>query len=506
MRVLIGIGDANEALVLHNQYPGETAGSPEYIEALARLQDRAEQFPYEKVEEIVASELGEPIRQLFFHFDEKPLAAASLAQVHRATLMDGRSVAVKVQRPEIRARIAADLEVLKEVAGFLDRHTDMARKYMLQMTIDEFRKAILMELDFRQEARNLNTLGENVKDYGMIVIPSPIEEYTTTRVLTMDYIKGEKVTSILPLRRLGIDGSRLAEELFRAYLKQILIDGFYHADPHPGNVFLTDDGRLALVDLGMVARVSEGLRKKLLRLTLSISEGKSEDAVGYAVEIGEKTPAFDEQAFGYHIKRLITQYQRATIGQIEVGKVVLEVLKAAGESGFRFPSELALLAKCLLNLDNIGRTLDPAFDPNAAIRRYAGTLFRQELMKSLSDSGVYEFAINSKDLVEHLPRRLGKLSEILANNELRVTIDAFSEKYLMTGIQKIANRLSLGIIIAATIIGGALMMRVQTPQFTLFGYPGLAIIFFLIAAIGGLLLATAVLISDERARKKNRDS
>jgi predicted unusual protein kinase regulating ubiquinone biosynthesis (AarF/ABC1/UbiB family) len=418
--------------------------------------------------------------------------------------MDGRSVAVKVQRPEIRARIVTDLDILMEVAGFLDRHIDLARRYMLQMTIEEFRKAILMELDFRQEARNLITLGENMKDHELIVIPSPVEAYTTSRVLTMDYIKGEKVTSILPIGRVDIDGSRLAEALFRAYLKQILIDGFYHADPHPGNVFLTDDGRLALIDLGMVARVSEGLQKRLLRFSLSISEGKSEDAVGYAVEIGDKTPAFDEYLFGRHVKSLITQYQQATIGEIEVGRVILEVLKAAGESGFRFPSELALLGKCLLNLDNIGRTLDPAFDPNAAIRRYAGTLFRQKLLRSLSDVGIYEFAIDSKDLVEHLPRRLGKLSEILANNEFKITVDAFSEKYLMTGIQKLANRLSIGMIIAATIIGAALMMRVQTPQFMLFGYPGLAIIFFLIAAVGGLLLAMAVIISDERARKKDR--
>jgi predicted unusual protein kinase regulating ubiquinone biosynthesis (AarF/ABC1/UbiB family) len=345
-----------------------------------------------------------------------------------------------------------------------------------------------------------------MKGHELIVIPSPVEAYTISRVLTMDCIKGEKVTSILPIRRLDIDGSRLAEALFRAYLKQILIDGFYHADPHPGNVFLTDDGRLALIDLGMVARVSEGLQKRLLRLSLSISEGKSEDAVEYAVEIGEKTPVFDESLFARHVKGMITQYQKATIGQVEVGKVILEVLKVAGESGFRFPSELALLAKCLLNLDNIGRTLDPAFDPNAAIRKYAGTLFRQKMLRSLSDAGVYEFAFDSKELVEHLPRRLGKLSEILANNDFKITVDAFSEKYLMMGIQKLANRLSIGMIIAATIIGAALMMRVQTPQFMLFGYPGLAIIFFLIAAVGGLLLATAVLISDERARRKDRGS
>ena len=312
--------------------------NPQYIEALSRLQDSAEHFPYEKVEEIVSSELGLPVSRLFSFFDKTPLAAASLAQVHRAVLLDGRSVAVKVQRPDIRNQIAMDLDVLIDLAAFLDRHTDIAKRYMLHTTIEEFRKVILKELDFKQEARNLVVLGENLREFEKIVVPMPVDEYTTSKVLTMEYISGQKVTSIVPLRRPEIQGSELAHELFRAYLKQILIDGFYHADPHPGNVFLTDDGRLALIDLGMVARISDGMQKKLLRLTLSISEGKADEALEYAVEIGEKTPSFDEYTFGRHVKELVTRWQRVTIGQLEVGRVILEVLKLAGTSGFPFPS------------------------------------------------------------------------------------------------------------------------------------------------------------------------
>jgi ubiquinone biosynthesis protein len=476
---------------------------PEYIETLSRLQDKAEQFPFEKVEQIVTSELGLPISKVFSFFDRVPLAAASLAQVHRAMLHDGRWVAVKVQRPDIRAQIVKDLDVFMEVAGFLDRHTDMAKRYMVGTTIDEFRKAILGELDFRQEAQNLKILGENLKNYERIVVPSPIEEYTTSKVLTMDYIKGQKVTSIVPLRRLEINGSELAEELFLAYLQQILIDGFYHADPHPGNVFLTEDGRLALIDLGMVAVISESMRRKLLRLTLSISEGNADEAVEYAIEIGEKTSTFNETNLSRRVKDLIAQYQRATITQIHVGRMILELLKIAGESGFRFPSELALLGKCLLNLDNIGRTLDPAFNPNATIRRYSGRLFRQKFMKSVSRTNLYELIIDSTELIEQLPKRIDKISEILANNEFRMNVRAIDEKYLMTGFQKVANRMAVGVILAGIIIGAALMMQVQTPHFTIFGYPGIAMIFFFIAAIGGLFLASAILIGDEHSNKKS---
>lgn len=479
--------------------------SPEYIETLSRLQDRAEEFPYESVEEIVTSELGSPISTLFSEFDRRPIAAASLAQVHRAILRDGRQVAVKVQRPGIPSRIARDLEVFLDVASFLDRHVDAARRFMLHETIGEFRNAIIKELDFSQEARNLVTLAENLKDYKSIVVPSPVKELTTSKVLTMDFISGGKITRLGPLRRMEINGSLLAQELFSAYLQQILVDGFYHADPHPGNVFLTDDGRIALIDLGMVARISKGLQKLLLRLTLAISEGRAEEAVDYLVEIGEKTPEFDETVFARHIKELVLRYQRATLGQIAVGRVILEVLHATSASGFRFPAELTMLGKCLLNLDEIGRRLDPDFDPNAAIRRNASKLFGQRLRKEMSSVNFFEMLIDSKELIENLPRKVGRIADSMADNEFRVNVDAIDEQYLMTGLQKIANRLTLGFILGALIVGAALLMQVQTPQFTIFGYPGIAIIFFFIAALGGLLLAAAILLHDERMKKKPRN-
>jgi len=476
---------------------------PQYIEALSRLQDRAEEFPYEKVEEIITQELGLRASRAFSEFDEVPIAAASLAQVHRAVLQDGRHVAVKVQRPDIRGQIVADLDALEDLAEFLDKHTTMGKRYMLQETLGEFRKALLREMDFRQEAQNLNLLGENLRDYDLIVVPSPIEEYTTSRVITMDYIRGTKITSISPLRRLEINGSKLAEELFRAYLQQILIDGFYHADPHPGNVFLTDDGRIALIDLGMVARVSAGVQRSLLSLVLAISDGRSDEAVEYAIELGEKTPAFDERQFKRRVGEMVVRCQRATIKEIQVGRIVIELFKVAGESGIHFPSELAMLGKSLLNLDNIGRTLDPAFDPNAAVRRYGSELFRAKIRKSVSASDMYELLMDSKELLQFLPKRMNKIMADLAGNEFSITLHAFDEKYLMTGFQKIANRLSLGVILASMIIGASLLMHVDTP-FKLFGYPGLAVIFLLLAALGGGALAVKIGFHDERC-KRNKD-
>jgi len=204
-----------------------------YIDALSRLQDKVEPFSYEKVERIVSGELGARMSKAFSNFDPTPIAAASLGQVHRASLRDGRPVAVKVQRPAVRERITEDLAALDEIAEFFDKHTEMGKRYEFQRILEDFRKGILRELDYKQEARNLTVLVENLKSFDKIVLPSPVEDYTTSHVLTMDYIRGSKVTSLGPLAGMEMDGGALAEQLFKAYLKQILVDGFFPCRPPP---------------------------------------------------------------------------------------------------------------------------------------------------------------------------------------------------------------------------------------------------------------------------------
>src|SRR5829696_1261247 len=244
-----------------------------YLDALARLQDQIEPFPYEEVERIVSGELGVRLSKAFDDFDPSPLAAASLSQVHKAYMRDGRAVVVKVQRPDIRELIVGDLEALGEIAHFLDQHTELGKRYEFDNMLVNLRKSLLRELDFTIEANNLHTIRENLAEFDQLVIPEPVDDYTTTRVLTMDFISGKKITDLSPLRLLELDGALLANELFSAYLKQFLVDGIFHADPHPGNVFVTNDDRIALIDLGMVGRVTRSFQDNLLRLLLAISEG-----------------------------------------------------------------------------------------------------------------------------------------------------------------------------------------------------------------------------------------
>ncbi|MBI5440351.1 MAG: AarF/ABC1/UbiB kinase family protein, partial [Deltaproteobacteria bacterium] len=474
---------------------------PAYMDVLSRLQDRAEEFPYERVEEIVAGELGVRVSKAFSRFEQKPYAAASLSQVHRAALRDGTEVVVKVQRPDVRGRMVRDLEAFEEAASFLEKHVATARRYQLRGTVAAFRRTLLHELDFKLEAQNLATMRENLKSFALIFVPRPIDDYTTSRVLTMEYVRGKKVTAVSPLRLIELDGGRLAVELFRAYLKQILVDGFYHADPHPGNIFLTDDGRIAVIDLGMVARVPDGLQDNMLRLLLAISEGKSSEGVEYAVELGEPMEDFDARAFSHAVSDLIGRYHDAKLGDIQVGRVLLEFFRVAAQSGLRFPSEFAMLGKALLNLDNIGRSLDPEFNPNAAVRAYASRILGLKVRRSFTLPELYEVFLDSKEFVEQLPRRVNKIMDLLAENQLTVQVNAIDEKYLMTGFQKVANRLTVGLILAAVIVGAAQMMHVRT-HLLLFGYPAISIIFFVLAGLGGLWLAFAILFHDERIRQK----
>ena len=473
---------------------------PPYIEALSRLQDNVAPFPFEDVDRIFTEELQVRISKAFAAFDIEPTAAASLGQVHRATLRDGRLVVVKIQRPNITEQVIEDLESLTEIAAVLDRRTKIGKRFHFSDMMAEFRKTLLAELDYRREAHNLTTLADNLAEFEHLLVPRPIPDFSTARVLTMDYVEGIKITDLSPVALLELDGEALAEDLFRAYLKQIFIDGFFHADPHPGNVFITPDGKLALLDLGMVARLAPRLQEQLLQMVLAISEGRADDVADVAIKIGETAPDFDEKAFRERVEDVVERTQDATLGELQVGKVFLDMAKRAGESGIRMPAELTVLGKALLNLDGIGRILAPEFDPSASIQRNASRIMRQHMIKSVSPGNVYGSLLEVKDLVTRLPSRVNKILDAAADNKLRFKFDTGIDGHgFMLGLQTVANRITFGLILASLIIGAAMLMRIPT-TFTIFGYPGLAMLFFLGAAAGGVMLLLRIAIADRRRR------
>lgn len=472
-----------------------------YLKALSRLQDNVEPFPFDQVEEIITEELGVRMTKIFREFNPAPLAGASLGQVHAAVLRDGKAVAVKVQRPGIRQRIATDLAALAEVAEFLDRRTKAGDEYQFEKMLEDFRRSLVQELDYRQEAHNLKTLGEHMQRFDRIVVPGVIDDYTTSRVLTMDFVHGQKITKLSPLARIESDTGKLADQLFEAYLEQILVKGFFHADPHPGNVFFTDDHRIALIDLGMVGRIAPRLQENLLKLLLAISEGRGEEAAEESIKIGTPRTAFAEHDFVRRVVDLVKETQGARIQDLRMGSIVLEITGISTECGIRVPPELTMLGKTLLNLDEVGRTLAPEFDPNAAIRRHAGDIMNRQLRRSFSPGNLFSNLLEIKEVVEQFPRAMNRILNNLSHNDMRVKVDAIDEEYLMEGFQKIANRITVGLILAGIIVGASHLARVDT-DWRLFGYPGLAIIFFLLAAAGGVALVIEVLFHDKNDHKK----
>lgn len=470
-----------------------------YTTALERLQDEVDPIDFDTVREVVEAELGATLKERFSDFDVEPLAAASLGQVHRAVLRNGREVVVKVQRPHVRETVREDMKVLGRLARLADKRTDVGRSFGFGRLLDQFRRSLAGELDYRREARNLVTFGELTAGYDLLVVPQPVEAYTTSKVLTMDYVEGRKVTDIGPLGLTDVDARPVVEQLFSAYLHMILDAGLIHADPHPGNLLLTPDGRLALLDFGMTASVPPRIQHHIIKLLLAISDGDGEETASILATMGHPVDGFAPAAFRDDVAHLVSE-AIASGAEVAVGAVLVDLSRLSGAHGLRPPAEMSMVGKALLNLDRATTHLDPGFSPAEAIRENVSDIFAAGL--TMSTGGVVAAAIESKTFLEQLPKRANRIMDSLADGEFQLTVNAIDEQRLHTVLQRIANRLTLGIIIAATILGAAMMMRVPS-TWTLFGYPGLAMLFFLFAVLAGAALAAWVVMTDRRVARSD---
>ena len=472
---------------------------PDALRALSRLQDGVEPFPFDAVQQILTEELNVRMSKAFSRFSKTPLAAASLGQVHRAALRDGREVAVKIQRPGVRDQVLRDMETMQEVAEFLDRHTESGRRVGLTRMVSELRASLLRELDYRLEAQNMRSIGDNLSRFSRVVVPRPIDGYSTARVLTMDYIPGQKITAVNHVVLADAHAGELADELFRAYLHQVILDGIFHADPHPGNVLLTVDNRIALLDLGMVSRLSPDLQDELLHFLLAVADCRAEQAADLALRMGERLPNYDETAFRRRIADIVIRSRDVKIGDAPVGRLMLAVAHSAVAAGVRLPNELTLLGKTLLNLDEVGRTLAPEFDLHDSLRRNAQTLMMERMRRSVTPSAAFSSLLEAKTFAERLPSRVNRILDAVSNQELKVRVELIDEGSVLEGLQKVANRITLGLILAALIVGAAMLMQVDT-SFRILGYPGLAMLFFLAAAFGAAWMAIGIIRSDQSRR------
>jgi predicted unusual protein kinase regulating ubiquinone biosynthesis (AarF/ABC1/UbiB family) len=472
---------------------------PAYLDALERMQDNVAPVPVAEIKAVVEAELGARIGVLFGSFDAQPLAAGSMAQVHAATLRDGREVVVKVQRPHIAQTLRDDLAILEKLAGAADHLTEMGRRYGFSDWVRELRHSLANEVNFALEADNLRRFAANLRGYRHLYVPQPLDDFTTERVLTMDRVRGIKVTHVPPVRRLEHPLQQQAQELLRAYLDQVFVHGLVHADPHPGNVLLMDDQRLALFDLGMVARLPPHTRHHLLKLMLGAISGNSEQVGEISEAMGTALQDFSHSHYRRCVDQLVSGYAglQGASRQFSEGRLILELTRVGAACGLRPPPELTILGKTLLNLEAVTTALDPALDTRAVVEQHLQQMMRRQALGSLSPANLASEWLDLQELARRTPQHMGAILRTLAENRLRVRIDGLEESRMMESLQKIANRIATGVIIAALVIGAALTARMPG-GIRLFGLPLLSALFILVAAVLGAGLILSALRRDRK--------
>jgi len=475
---------------------------PDYVAALERMQEQVAPIPVEQIRAVVEDELGAPVSKIFAWFDPQPLGCASIAQVHQAELHDGRQVAVKVQKPDIAAQLRSDIGVLRSFATAADHLTKVGRKVRFSDWLGEFAKTLRMELDYETEAANLARFGQHLKPYPELWIPQPVWDLCGRRVLTMELVQGVRVDSIPEVRRTEQSMVPLAEALVRGYLDQIFVHGEIHADPHPGNLRVTPKGQLAIFDLGMVAHVPPRLRERLLKVLFAAVDGRGEEVADEIIGISTRLEDYDEERYLRETGQMIARY--AASGTMSEGHVVLEIVRTATAANLRTPPELSLLGKALLNLEGVCRELAPEMDTRRVVEQQLQHVMRAHFRRSLSAANLASEAMELQQLLRTGPRRMSDILSLLAENRLQMKVTGLEESRLMENIQKVANRISAGLITAALLLSSVLLMRVPS-RWTLFGYPAFAIVLFVIGVVIGMGLILSSMLFDRRTRARARE-
>ncbi len=464
----------------------------EYIDELSKLQDEALPLSFDEVREVVEQELGKSLEEIFAHFESTPIASASLAQVHRAKLRSGESVVVKVQRPNIARTIEADIALLHQLASLVEARVREARRYNLVGIVNEFAKTIRRELDFMREGRNAERFARNFSSVEYIRIPRIYWEYTTRRVLCMEYIEGVKISRVEELRARGFDLTLIAERLAKAFMKQYFVDGFFQADPHPGNLLVLEGERIAMVDFGMVARIDSELKDKLADLAIAIVDRDVERVVEQLLRIGIVTPESDLAEFRSDIEDLIMEYYDTRLSQVNVAALLHEMLEIALKHRVMMPPNFAFLIKSMVTIESVARALDPELNFTLVAKPFVKEMIRQRLApKRLAKDFLRELS----EFVKSLSRIPSTAEAVLRRaEEGRLTLQHRGFSDLLYELEVMSNRISFALITSAIVVASALVMQTDKGP-ALLGYPLFGILGFLFASVLGTVLLLSILRS-----------
>jgi len=460
---------------------------PSYAEELAKLQDEMAPFPFEQVREEIESTFGEPLEALFLEFEETPCAAASIGQVHLAVLQDRTPVAVKVQRPGIHEVIEADLDILRTQARRVQGRTDLGRRYDLVGLVDEFARVIHEECDYVHEGENAEHLASAFSEDETVHFPAIYWDRTAGTVLTLERIEGTPFNRLDQLDALGFNRHEIARRGITCYYEQIFMHGFYHADPHPGNLFALPDGRVAFTDFGRCGFLSDSARNQVADLLVAIMEQDSATAVDVLLEVSGGGADVDIAGLQRDVATLIAKYYDLELHEVDSKELVVEVLSLIGKRGLTMSSEFALLLTTLATLQALGSAVDPEFHFVNSVRPFAERLVKEQLRPDVVARGFATTMRHSLRALKGLPENITRALKRLGDGDLRMTVRPAGLDPVMSRVEQSVDRLAFALVVSAFVVGfTTLLARTQIPwwveliaDFALVCAAGVGIWFFL---------------------------
>ncbi|MBM7853967.1 ubiquinone biosynthesis protein [Desulfohalotomaculum tongense] len=465
---------------------------PDYIGELKKLQDKVPAFEFDAAKQQIERELDQPLTELFTKFNPEPLASASIGQVYRAMLPGGQEVVVKVQRPDIEKIINIDLEIMYDIARFLESRLNWSEMYSLVEIVAEFDRTLHEELDYNTEGRNADTFRKNFNDNPEVLIPAVYWEYSSRRVLTMEYVEGVKLNNLQEINRLNLDRSILARKLAQTIFKQVLIDGFFHADPHPGNLAVLPNGKIIFMDFGMVGFLTEESKNSIGNLMLALVS-KDADAVMKAVlNMGVIAKNVDKKLLRRDIDLLQRKYYEVPLSQISLGEALNDIMGIAFKYHIRMPTEFAMLVKTLLTLEGLVKELDPKLSIVKIVEPFAKRLLIERLSPQTLSKTILKNLQGFGDILSFLPEQLGEVLDLAAKGELKLKHQFPQINEVLNTLNIMTNRIAFSTIITGLVIGSAFLTQKEN---ILFGQIPIAEAGFLVAGIMSFWFLVSILRS-----------
>ena len=464
----------------------------EYCKELEKLQDKVPEFSFNEVKAMIEKDFGKSIEHIFLHFEKKPIASASISQVHKAILKNGEKVAVKVQRPNAKHIMETDIEIMFYFAGLVERHVEKVRRFEPVKIVSEFKEWTEKELDFRLEARNAKRFGQNFKGSKTVHIPRVYDELTSERVLTLEFIDGIELHNIKEIKRKKIDFNEIIKNGFNAVMTQVFVHGIFHADPHPGNIIVMQDDSIAFVDFGIVGYFDEKLKNRCIDLLYGIVEQDEELIMETLVSTGMESGDIDLEQLKSDIGFIVQPMHNSSLKDIKVSKVLEEILDVALKHKLRMPASFVLFGKTIITLEGVAIEYDPDFKIIETAKPFIEKLVAKRKSPFYVWKGFVHDMSRYRKFAEEFPEKAEKALDKIQRGTIKVDIEDTDIKQLALEIDRSSNRVAYGLLIAALLITSAILLNIEKGP-TILGIPFLSFLSFFFASAFTFILFISII-------------